>query len=240
MRRRLNEFNEYARLNSGLSVIRKVVRSGEFINLGDTLLYDAFRLSTYVRGQSITDGHAKTSVYTSGGKGYIAYDASGGPDCFDSYKLVLSRVTNEHGFKSVNGKYTVFGAPVILQPFEVCSNSYLVFSGFHSKHKVLNLAKYINTKFVRFIALNATSSVNVNPTSFALVPVQDFSDNSYIDWSVSLESIDRQLYAKYGLSKEDIASIENRILPYREVTLKNSNNNSCLYFDTQNGWVYNQ
>ena len=54
---------------------------------------------------------------------------------------------------------------------------------------------------------HATSKV------YTLVPMQDFTANSDIDWSKSIEEIDAQLYAKYNLSKDEIAFIESMIKP---------------------------
>lgn len=43
------------------------------------------------------------------------------------------------------------------------------------------------------------------------VPLQDFTPSSDIDWSKSVVEIDRQLYAKYGLSDEEINFIESHV-----------------------------
>lgn len=40
---------------------------------------------------------------------------------------------------------------------------------------------------------------------FRFVPLQNFTDESYIDWSKSISEIDTQLYAKYKLSDEEIS-----------------------------------
>lgn len=48
---------------------------------------------------------------------------------------------------------------------------------------------------------------------YSFVPIQDFSDNSDIDWSKSIPEIDQQLYAKYHLATEEIAFIEKMIKP---------------------------
>ena len=45
------------------------------------------------------------------------------------------------------------------------------------------------------------------------VPLQDFTDNSDIDWSKSVAEIDQQLYKKYNLSEEEINFIETMIKP---------------------------
>ena len=45
------------------------------------------------------------------------------------------------------------------------------------------------------------------------VPLQDFTGNSDIDWSKPIPDIDKQLYKKYNLTKEEIAFIEKIIKP---------------------------
>jgi len=43
------------------------------------------------------------------------------------------------------------------------------------------------------------------------VPIQDFTEKSDIDWTKSVSEIDKQLYSKYGLSKEEIDFIETKV-----------------------------
>ena len=75
------------------------------------------------------------------------------------------------------------------------------------------MKKYIATKFQRFLLLQALTSIHITKDSFIFVPLQDFTANSDIDWSKSIAEIDKQLYAKYGLSEEEIAFIEKMIKP---------------------------
>ena len=49
--------------------------------------------------------------------------------------------------------------------------------------------------------------------AYEFVPLQDFSENSDIDWSVSVAEIDRQLYRKYHLSEDEVEYIESMIKP---------------------------
>lgn len=44
-----------------------------------------------------------------------------------------------------------------------------------------------------------------------MIPLQDFTDKSDINWNVSVASIDKQLYKKYGLSQEEIDFIETHV-----------------------------
>ena len=46
-----------------------------------------------------------------------------------------------------------------------------------------------------------------------IIPLQDFTSKSDIDWSQSVTDIDRQLYAKYGLTEDEISFIESMIKP---------------------------
>lgn len=43
------------------------------------------------------------------------------------------------------------------------------------------------------------------------VPLQDFTNKSDIDWSQSIQDIDRQLYKKYGLTQEEVDFIEKNV-----------------------------
>lgn len=51
-----------------------------------------------------------------------------------------------------------------------------------------------------------------NPKStWANVPIQDFTDKSDINWNTSIANIDKQLYKKYNLTDEEINFIETHV-----------------------------
>ena len=50
-----------------------------------------------------------------------------------------------------------------------------------------------------------------NKATWNEVPMQDFTANSDIDWTKSIEDIDKQLYRKYNLSEEEIEFIETKV-----------------------------
>ena len=52
-----------------------------------------------------------------------------------------------------------------------------------------------------------------NPEKWKYVPLQDFTENSDIDWSKSIPEIDQQLYKKYGLDENEIEFIETHVKP---------------------------
>lgn len=51
--------------------------------------------------------------------------------------------------------------------------------------------------------------------NYCFVPIQDFSNRLDIDWKRTIEEIDKQLYKKYKLAKEEIAYIETSIKPMK-------------------------
>ena len=91
--------------------------------------------------------------------------------------------------------------------------SYLILAAEYDLSKIMNIAKYINTTFVRFLVLNSLSSINLHTGAFSFVPMQDFTDHSDIDWKAGTTEIDRQLYDKYKLSRNEINFIESLIIP---------------------------
>ena len=50
-----------------------------------------------------------------------------------------------------------------------------------------------------------------NKDTWRMIPLQDFTDSSDIDWSVPIANIDKQLYKKYNLSDEEINFIETKV-----------------------------
>ena len=55
------------------------------------------------------------------------------------------------------------------------------------------------------------STQHATKNAWSMIPIQDFTADSDIDWSQSVAEIDRQLYRKYGLSPEEIEFIESKV-----------------------------
>ena len=66
-----------------------------------------------------------------------------------------------------------------------------------------NIQTYMTTKFFRFLVLLKKNTQHATKTVYEYVPEQDFSK----PWT------DEELYAKYGLTDEEIAFIESMIKP---------------------------
>ena len=71
--------------------------------------------------------------------------------------------------------------------------------------------KYIKTKFARVMLGVLKITQDNTPEKWRLVPLQDFTSNSEIDWTRPVHEIDQQLYKKYDLSQDEINFIETKV-----------------------------
>lgn len=107
----------------------------------------------------------------------------------------------------------VLSTPVIGVPVIGHTDTFLSIGKFASAEEASACLKYVKSKFARCL-LGTLKATQHNPKdTWANVPMQDFTANSDIDWSKSIEEIDIQLYAKYNLSKDEIVFIESMIKP---------------------------
>ena len=100
-------------------------------------------------------------------------------------------------------------------PNTICTESYLVVGVDLELNQLsaTHLCKYFTTKFARFQHSLGKASQDATSKTFRFVPLQNFTSKSDIDWKKSISDIDRQLYKKYKLSKEEIEFIESMIKP---------------------------
>ena len=120
---------------------------------------------------------------------------------------MVSRIVYEHaGEPDKEGKLRVLSKIEVLQPNEVCTDSYLVVGPFGTKREADNAARYISSKLVRFLIAQTLSSINLSKDKFSFVPMRDFSK----------DVIERNLYEEYGLTDKEIELIENSIHPIEQ------------------------
>lgn len=118
----------------------------------------------------------------------------------------------------------VLSTPVIGMPVIGHTDTFLSIGKFASAQEASACLKYVTSKFARCL-LGSLKATQHNPKdTWVNVPMQDFTTNSDIDWSQDLEEIDRQLYKKYSLSKDEIKFIESMIKPMESDTLFDGDN----------------
>ena len=127
------------------------------------------------------------------------------PDNFDFYKVFVPK---SNGSGAIG---EVLSTPMVGEPMVGCTTTFLNIGKFETKFEAESCLKYIKTKFARTM-LGTLKVTQDNPRETWLnVPLQDFTANSDIDWSKSIPEIDKQLYKKYNLSKDEIAFIESKV-----------------------------
>lgn len=130
----------------------------------------------------------------------------------------IKDVDNLHKYKvmipKANGSGTfgeILSMPIIGSPLIGFTETFISIGETDSKVEAESTLKYIKTKFARtMLGVLKVTQNNAKPT-WKYVPMQDFTNKSDIDWSKSIPEIDRQLYAKYNLSQEEIDFIEKNV-----------------------------
>lgn len=145
---------------------------------------------------------------------YKRSDIAVGVDLIDKWNVMMSYLSAEHaGQPDSNGMFKILSSLDILPPGSVCTETYILAGSFTQKSQASYLAKYLKTRFVRFLVGQIATTQHITRNSFSYVPLQDFTSESDIDWSRPVSEIDVQFYAKYGITKSEQKFIESLIKP---------------------------
>ncbi|MGM9709155.1 MAG: Eco57I restriction-modification methylase domain-containing protein [Prevotella sp.] len=200
----LNEYDVFPRYNQSLSIIHKVMNNCDDVVAHMISSQTPFGFITTFKGKDIKQ-NGDLTLYTSSGLSYVTRDeVKRHKEWIDKFKVIFSKATCEHaGTPDKTGRYRVFSTMKILEPTEICTQSYLVGGVFDSIEFANNYLSYLHTNFVRSLMLPTLTSQDISADKFRFVPLQDFSH----PWT------DEMLYEKYGLDKNEIAFIESMIRP---------------------------
>ena len=128
-------------------------------------------------------------------------------NAIDKYKIFISKA---YGCGAIG---EVPSTPVLGTPGDVCTETFLEIGPFDTKIQAQNCIKYIKTKFFRALVGIMKQTQNTTQLTYKYVPIQNFNNNSDINWEKQIVDIDKQLYQKYHLSNDDIEFIETKITP---------------------------
>ena len=128
--------------------------------------------------------------------GYISKTAiTKKTEWINKYKLLISKAYSTDAL--IPPKFIEAG------PGEICSETFLVIGPFDTKKEEQNCLSFSETNFFRVLLYFGRGTMQVSQDVFRFVPLQDFSK----PWT------DEELYAKYGLTDEEIQFIESMIRP---------------------------
>ena len=210
--RYMDEF-VFPSLNYGLSEIMKSehpelldrLRTSAFTTLAD-VFYDAVPddKQDYISMLGLLNGKRTTKYIR---RDYIK-DNSG---IVDKYNLILSEANGAAGQIGAPVPARIIGKATISEPGNAYTQTFIGIGAFDTLEEAKIAAKYLETKFARvMLGIKKATQHTPRPT-WTCVPIQNFTAASDIDWSQSVAGVDRQLYAKYGLSDKEIAFIETNV-----------------------------
>jgi hypothetical protein len=119
------------------------------------------------------------------------------PEWINQWKVLMTAVQGTSA--AVETKF--LSKPIIAEPGSACTETYLVAGHFDDEATAINCAKYLRTRFVRFLVSLRKATQHANRDVYAFVPFVPLNQ----DWT------DAKLYQRYGLSTDEIAFIESQV-----------------------------
>ena len=209
--RELSSEDSFIRHMEAVAIVGKVKSTTSAFYNTRVSTQKPFGLRTYVMPLENGDIILK---YNKGKGPYQSSLITIGKEMISQWKVTISCLTAEHaGQTDKEGRKKILSSLDILEPNEICTETYLVVDAFDTKEEARHLYSYLQSRFVRFLISQLASTQHLSKDKFAYVPLQDFTSSSDINWSASVADIDQQLYRKYGLSADEIAFIEKMIKP---------------------------
>lgn len=201
MRRALleNGTNSFIRFNEAISILRKIQALKEASFSDKVSPRRPFGFTTDVKVSKIAnDGMIKIYAYPK--NGYVSAEKiTRNKELVNKWKICIAYAYGERG----DFPYRVIANPFVSEPNSCCSETYIILHIADSEEEAKNIISYVKTKFFRFLVLLKKNTQHCTQSYYQFVPIQDFSK----PWT------DAELYAKYGLTQEEIDFIESMIKP---------------------------
>lgn len=203
MRRPLQEegIDTFIRYNEAINILRKIRKESDLKDNFSQYVSSRkpFGLPTNFQGNKSFSPDS-IRLFQNGGVGYISCEEiTSNKYLIEKYKVFIPRA----GSGSDSFPHSILGKPFIGLPNTACTETYLVIGEFLDKDICENVISYIQTRLFRFLVLLKKNTQDAPKRVYELVPMEDFSK----PWT------DEELYAKYGLTVEEIAFIEKMVRP---------------------------
>lgn len=123
----------------------------------------------------------------------------------DSYKIFLPKASGT----GIYGE--TLTEPIIGDKGVGNTETFISIGDFPKEYQARNCKKYVCSRFARTLLNVLKTTQDITPQKWNYVPLQDFTSNSDIDWSKSIEEIDEQLFDKYGLDDKEREFIRTKV-----------------------------
>ena len=197
----------FIRYNQAIDILHKVYKPGQKSFSDLVSPQTPFGLVTSYKGTPEKENSTDVKMYISGndkkykgGTAYTPYSRiTKGHEMIAWHKVYIP----EAGSGSDTFPHSILSKPFYGEPGTCCNQSYLVIGPFENENVCQNVMSYIRTRLFRFMVLQKKNAQHAMRGVYQFVPLQDFSKT----WT------DEELYAKYGLTEDEIAFIESMIRP---------------------------
>jgi site-specific DNA-methyltransferase (adenine-specific) len=208
----------FIRFNEGVSILRKVVAyetgQDETLALPEAKRFDRlvssrkpFGLETKFKGKT-KKRTGDVTVHQNGGVGYTPRSAiTAGTTLIEGWKLFVGRAAPGTGNRDTY-PHRIISTPFVSGPNSISSETYLCIGPFDTKDEANSALSYLSCRLTRFLILLHKPSQDTTRKVYTFVPTQDWSQN----WT------DADLYARYGLTDEEIAFVEKIVRPMEVAT----------------------
>ena len=191
----------FVRYNEAIDILRKVKKFNEKTFDETVSARKPFGLDSNFSGfkKSKTDKH-NILLYRFGDNGYVCEEqVLKNKHWVKEIKVLVSKASP--GGDSY--PHQIISKLIIADKMSCSTETYLVVGIYKNKKIAENVAKYMHTRFFRFMMSLIKNTQNISRGVFAFVPVQDF----YEEWT------DEKLFAKYGITESEVEFIDTLIRP---------------------------
>mgnify|MGYP003289933764 FL=1 len=189
----------FIRYNDAISILRKVQAFKEPTMNTHVSSQKPFGFRTFVKGKE-NPFIGAVKLYANKSEGYVdRAEITQNISWVDEYKIYITRAYGA----GEDFPHQILNKPFLGEPNTCCTETYMVIGPYANKKKAENALSYIKTRFFRFMVLLKKNTQDAPARVYSFVPLQDFSKS----WT------DEELYAKYGLTDDEIVFIESMIRP---------------------------
>jgi site-specific DNA-methyltransferase (adenine-specific) len=203
----------FIRFNDGLKILKKVVATEtgqtESLALPDDQRFEQlvssrkpFGLETTFKGKT-TKTAGDVLIYQNGGTGYVPRKSiKMGTHLIGKWKIYTGRAAPGTGNRDTY-PHRIISTPFLGEPETISSETYLAIGPFDSQDEAESALSYLSCRLTRLLILLHKPSQDTTRKVYTFVPTQTWDRT----WT------DEELYAKYGITDDEIAFIEQVVRP---------------------------
>lgn len=202
--RYLDAYDILVRRNEAVPILEKVKAKGELTLDRRVSSRKPFGLATNFKGKPSAEGLSNpVRLFENQRIGWIEREAiSINSEWVDEWKVLITRVQGTSA--AVETKF--LSKPIIAEPETACTETYLVAGHFATQAEAKNYAKYLRTRFVRFLVSLRKPTQDAARGVYAFIP----------DLPLDQEWTDAKLYKRYGLSEDEITFVESQVAEHND------------------------